>query len=401
MMSQTKDIRLLLSLVGILLLAGCRQDVVEHPVTGPLEYTMEMMPLSTSFLDIQRMDTRADYPDPTSGYVPFNQLYPSTTPVNRTIGVFMTPVKTSSVGNFMYEESNIWKSTISVIEAQKYYIYGFMPREGVDDTNAHITPLPGADTSGDDAGYASGAVLTIQNYDALTPADVCVIVGVRKADDTETRETGPLSAVPLGNFEYVAGPKGHNSIFVLLNHVYSGLHFKAHIDHDYHLLRNIRIKKVELVANNITERVNLTVRITANDTGDDPVTAITYTPVGSSVRSTITLFPWEGGPTDVLLQESSPESFLGCFVPNSCNDFVLRTTYDVYDRNVTTEHPDGNLVRKDCVAENQINSHQITNMENMQAGDIITLDLLVKPTYLYMLSEPDLDNPTITLTATP
>jgi hypothetical protein len=53
------------------------------------------------------------------------------------------------------------------------------------------------------------------------------------------------------------------------------------------------------------------------------------------------------------------------------------------------------------VAENQINSHQITNMENMQAGDIITLDLLVKPTFMYVMSDDDLNNPDITLTATP
>ena len=397
-MSQTRYIQLLLGLVGILLLAGCREDSIEPAENeGSKESTMELMALSTSFLDIQRMDTRADYPDPASGYVPFNTLYPTTTPINRTIGVFMTPVKTTSVGNFIYEEGNIWKSTNSVIQDQTYYIYGFMPREGVNNVNAHISPLPGANTSGEDAGYAEGAVLTIQNYNALTPTDVCVIVGVRKADDTETRETGPLSPVPVGQFEYVGGPKGKNSIFVLLNHIYAGLHFKAHIDHDYHQLRNIRIKKVELVANNITELVNLNVTITANNTSSDPITSISYTPVGSPASSsTITLFPFEGGPEEVELQETSPESFLGCFVPNSCNDFVLRTTYDVYDNNVPQ-----NLIRKGCVAENQINSHQITNMENMQAGDIITLDLLVKPTYLYMLSEPDLNNPTITLTATP
>ena len=390
----------LMWLMGLLLVAGCQSDPVEPAEEGP-QSIVEMMPMRTPFLDIQQAGTRADYPDPASGYVAYNTLYPSTTPINRTIGVFMTPVKTNSVGNFMYEEGNIWKSTIGVVEGQTYYIYGFMPCEGVDNSNIHIQPLPGADTSGDDKGYAAGADLTIMNYNALTPADVCIIVGVRKADDDETRETGAKRAVPLGNFEYTAGPLGKNSIFVLLNHVYAGLHFKAHIDHDYHQLHNIRIKKVELVANSITETVNLNVKVTANTTGADPITSITYTPVGSSIQSTITIFPYEGGPTEVELEETSPEDFLGCFVPNSCNDFVLRTTYDVYDRNGTVKHPEGNLIRKDCVAENQINSHQITNMENMQAGDIITLDLLVKPTFKYVLSEPDLDDPMITLTATP
>jgi hypothetical protein len=82
-MSQTRYIQLLLGLVGILLLAGCREDSIEPAENeGSKESTMELMALSTSFLDIQRMDTRADYPDPASGYVPFNTLYPTTPPIN-------------------------------------------------------------------------------------------------------------------------------------------------------------------------------------------------------------------------------------------------------------------------------------------------------------------------------
>ena len=90
--------------------------------------------------------------------------------------------------------------------------------------------------------------------------------------------------------------------------------------------------------------------------------------------------------------------FLGCLVPGSTDNFVLRTTYDVYDTNVTTAHPEGNLIRKDCVAENKINTNLIAELTQLRAGELFTVNLLIKPTFLYMLSEPDLDNPTITIT---
>ena len=32
---------------------------------------------------------------------------------------------------------------------------------------------------------------------------------------------------------------------------------------------------------------------------------------------------------------------------------------------------------------------------NLKAGELFTVNLLIKPTFLYVMSEPDLDNPTI------
>jgi hypothetical protein len=41
--------------------------------------------------------------------------------------------------------------------------------------------------------------------------------------------------------------------------------------------------------------------------------------------------------------------------------------------------------------------HQTLNLCNLQAGQLFTVNLLIQPTFLYVLSEPDLDNPTITI----
>jgi hypothetical protein len=72
-------------------------------------------------------------------------------------------------------------------------------------------------------------------------------------------------------------------------------------------------------------------------------------------------------------------------MPNGITKLVLTSEYDVYDK-------DGNLIRQNCTAENKL---PVTPDEQWKSGNRIVVPLTVEPTYLYVLSEPDLDNPTI------
>ena len=400
-MIHIKDIRLLSCFVGMMLLAAC-QNEPEPPAGEQKHHTMELVSLTAPFLDVQKQGTtRADYENfLPKDYIPYDQLYPTTTPPNKTIGVFMTPEKESSLGDFIYQGIengiSIWKSTVTVTEGTQYYIYGFMPRGDAD--RAVISPLPDADTSGPDKGYAKGAQLTIRNYESLTSADVCVLVGVRNAT-AEEKITGPQSEIMLGNFGYKGMANGKNRIFVLLKHIYAGIHFRCTIDPAYHKLRCIRVTKLELIAKEISAKVDLTVKFVANDQGKDPVgpgavTYTSYTAVGEPGTTSTILFPYEGSPEEFEVPETTPESFLGCFVPNLVSDFVLRTTYNVYDKK-------GNLIRKDNVIENKINTTLIPKLKEIGAGEIVSVNMHVAPDYLYQLSGTDLDNPTISLTTNP
>ena len=49
----------------------------------------------------------------------------------------------------------------------------------------------------------------------------------------------------------------------------------------------------------------------------------------------------------------------------------------------------GNLIRQDCTATNKLPDLSAVR------GQRVLLNMTVNPTYLYVLSEPDLDNPTI------
>ena len=400
-MIHIKDIRLLSCFVGMVLLTAC-QNEPEPPAGEQKHHTMELVSLTAPFLDVQKQGTtRADYEKYLpKDYIPYDQLYPTTTPPNKTIGVFMTPERESSLGDFIYQGIengiSVWKSTVTVKEGTQYYIYGFMPRGDAD--RAVISPLPDANTSGPDKGYAKGAQLTIRNYESLTSADVCVLVGVRNAT-AEEKITGPQSPIELGNFGYKGMANGENRIFVLLKHIYAGIHFRCSIDPAYHKLRCIRVTKLELIAKEISAMVDLTVKFVANATGDDPVgpgavTYTSYTAVGEPGTTSTILFPYEGSLEEFEVPETTPESFLGCFVPNLVSDFVLRTTYNVYDKK-------GNLIRKDNVIENKINTTLIPKLKEIGAGEIVSVNMHIAPDYLYQLSGTDLDNPTISLTTNP
>lgn len=415
-MSQKNNIQLLLGLVGILLLAGCH-NYPEEPTGEATEYAMELMPLSTSFQEVQPWGiTRADgsYPE---GYIPYYTLNPAPSAAFRTIGVIMTPYRTTFSGRFDYDEDNSkWSSSVFVREDYPYYVYGFMPSEDIyaDAVNVATSMLPGETT------YEPGAVLSVTGYTTLTPADVCVIVGARWATEEEGVAGHPIdNDVRLGEFYYVGHEQGKNRIFVLLKHIYAGVQFKIQYDPDYpdyRRLRCIKVKKVELVAQDIAKSVDISVTLTANNEGKDPTldpsnptrSNIVYEDKGSSTTKSITIYEKAADSKGYDVPVTATQGFLGCYRPGKYT-LVLRTTYDVYDRNQKKDdggnllfddegYPEYNLIREDCVAENTVDKSLIPELG---AGELFTVNMLVRPTYLYVLSEPDLDNPTIKLTTTP
>ena len=398
----------------VLLLTGCESDPTGNESADNRQRTsVELLSYSAPFFEVEPWVTRAD-PDPDfqfatgytdhlpNGYLSYETLHPHASIADSNIGVFMTPDDNTPSGNCIYQGIengvSVWSSNITVEKDKQYYIYGFMPRSGAE--TATITSLNG--TGGAD--FANGAIITLNNYETVTTADVSVIVGLRLASEQEKINGTKEKDVPLGYFSYVGQDEGKNRLFVLLEHIYAGLHFAMKLDPVYHNLRTIRVTKVELTAVNIRPEVNLRITLTANSEGTDPLTNVEYLPTSTPAQNkTITLYEKTDAADD--LGEEVPadtyNDFLGCLVPGSTNNFILRTTYDVYDTNVTTEHPEGNLIRKDCVAENAINPSIVERFPNLQAGELFTINLLIKPTYLYVMSDPDLDNPTITLTTNP
>ena len=298
--------------------------------------------------------------------------------------------------------AHIWTSRVplkSLVNAldensdhKKYYFYGFMPKGDV--TDVEITPYNNS--------YAEGAVMTFGGMDSVTPDDISVIVGA-KGYGANGNEAVPDMTGGLGAFSYYPDTDGRY-IFLLIDHFYAALRFRFRVDTEYAKLRAIKLKKLELVAYTdeecsqlMTKKVSTTVTLKANTSGASPIVGdIAFTPVSASGdMDPVMIYDNEDNP--VLLPTGDNYTDNMGFVPKTSSFYKLISTYDVYDTNA-----DGTpryLIREDCTAENKINPRKLFNKESLDRGSMYTVKVTVKPTYLYVLSEPDLDNPTMTLSS--
>ena len=149
----------------VMMMVGCESDPI-GPADNQQKTTMELLSYSSPFFEVapwngtRANDTNFNFTDGytnhlPNGYKSYETLHPHTSVEDSKIGVFMTPESANPSGDFIYQGLeggvSVWKSSIVVEKDKDYYIYGFMPRSGAE--SATITPLPGADTTGEDKGF--------------------------------------------------------------------------------------------------------------------------------------------------------------------------------------------------------------------------------------------------------
>jgi len=392
--------RWLLLLASVLLLNACSDDAPSDQDKELVQ--LELKPYASSYIvESDSAVTRAgDTWEPPSTYVTYdhiNSLFENQKNLmGKSIKVFFTqdnadPLeRTFSYRNGYNGSEGSWQ--LMEVPTDHYFLYGFIPKE--DAASAIITP---------NGSYSNGAVLTIEGLNTVTPSDVCVLIGAK--DGPSSISDGPEGdRLRPGYFETQIKAE-NNYIYLLFDHLYASLRFNFKVDPTYAALRTIRLRKLELVAykdgqqTSVSAKFNAEITLLANNTGSSPIVgSVRFTPVTSSASvPPVTLFEWDGTvANEVTLSTTTPTSFMGCFVPGDNTYFKLRSTYDVYDNNTTTAHPEGNLVRQGCQAENTIDLRKwFGNDLTTTRGHSYSLTLTVQPTYLYVLSDPDLDNPTL------
>lgn len=248
-----------------------------------------------------------------------------------------------------------WNAYFEVTADKTYTVYGYMPKTG--EMNSTLTSITD-----------NGAALTITGIKPVTTDDICIITGVKGTDDGLTE----------GQFSWYT-PVGVKTYFIsiLMDHLYAAAQFRLKIDAEYAALRTIKLKTMTLSTKKGS--VDATVMLTHNDTGASPISSVTYDASGSSDE--VIIFNDDEG---VALDKTTPLSINACFAPELSDNLTLVSTYDVYDSK-------GNLIRQGCTATNKL-----PNL-NAVRGQRVLLNMTVNPTYLYVLSDPDLDNPTITI----
>lgn len=362
--------RAVLALVLVCLLWACSDD---HRREGD---TLRLLPYAGQYQQ-SAPATKGTVTAPTS-YNPYVSLFPRQNGVLPDFKVFFTrsAQDTESGQNEATNDElryqavdNVWLSSVKIKDIP-YYIYGYMPADL--GTGVSIVPL--------NSDYRNGARLTITGLDPVLHEDPCVIVGVRGVNSRDAD-----AALQLGNFLYQGQPLGENFVYLLLDHLYARLDLKFRIGSRYNALRDIKVKSVSLSVAGVGT-VTATATLTGNTSGTNPFTALSFTPTGSNY-TLVSVESDEG----ILLDETEPLSATVCFAPGmsyTTLGFKLTTVYDVYDRK-------GNLIQANRQAENDLS--RLAAVTTLTRGQQATINLTVNPDFLYQLSDPDLDNPTIVL----
>lgn len=286
------------------------------------------------------------------------------------IQIFLMSGTSKTEGNFVYNtESNKWTSTIGVKETNNY-IYGFSPSYAA---SGAISPL-----TSDATDYSAGAVMTLDNLSAVGGEDLCVVVGV-KGVTTEAAAGTP----DFGTF-YFEKQGTANYVSLLLDHLYAAIEFKIKIGAKYGELRDIYLKKMELQSSQTVSKAIVTLEKTD---GTNPIKSVTYTPTTEPQTNAVYDYGTDASTTQGLKLLTGGTSFTSYCVPITGvgSNLKLICTYDVYNKK-------GTKVRENCVAENSLAGLSGLTIER---GKKSVINLTVEPTYLYQLSEDELDNPGI------
>jgi hypothetical protein len=285
----------------------------------------------------------------------------------------------NNYGTFHYNTTlKGWESNITVKEERQYYLYGYMPAE-----MAGVSVNVSAPESGK---FSDGVNMTLTGLPAFTEDDVCLIVGVERLSDLVSSAT---TNVQEGNYSYLSGIVDRNYVNLLMGHLYVSLQLSFKLDAEYAKLRSIHLKKVEMTLPKESGKVTATVNLRAGKGIYQP----TFDISSSSADITATLLNATAPANEMVLdnrytQNSLVVNSVYC-APNIFSGggarLKIRTTYDVYDRT-------GNTNLGERTAENIL---QIA--ASMKSGQQKNVILTVNPTYLYVLSDGDLDNPVITI----
>ena len=342
----------LLLIMTAVLLAACSSDSPEAQVncTGEASvgHVVHLATLASSYVE-----PTSDHRAAPVGY----SAYPLDKVIEMGVYVFLAPENYETpvvpeLQRIKYDGAK-WHAYFSVDPNKTYTVYGYLPKaEGM---GSSLTKSS-----------ADEATLTITGMKSVTTEDYCVITGVKETE----------AGLKEGNFFwYQAVTNDDYYIYMLLNHLYASVRFSMKIGEEYAQLRTIKLKGMKLKTNK--ETVNTTVTLTHNTTGVNPITNIDYETTGGSSEAVI--FSNDEG---TALDKITPLAIDACFAPTLSGNLTLVSTYDVYDSK-------GNLIRANCTATNKIPDLEASR------GQRVQLNLTVAPTYLNVLSDPDLDNPDI------
>ena len=331
-----KGISHILVIMALLFAAGCSKDAADNA-----ESAQEPQPASLKVVGL----TRA-----TSGNTDWDDIH-----------IYLTSSGTQvAEGKFGYaNDTKEWSTHLKLKSgAGTFRLYGFMPDDP--SLTASLQNVTTVD-----------AQIKLESVNPLTTIDYCVVTGVRQV---ETASDHTSATRGMFSFDYYSYRQNYINLF--LDHLMSRLVFNMKISPTYDAVRTIKVKKMTLKLADIS---SMSVTVTFSD--NHGISAISYLPTGAAANSCII------ENEEKTLTTSPAAICTGYMVPDNVfiNKLELETEFEVYNKK-------GNKI-----AERTAVNKLTEPLAELQRGEERTLLLTIDPSYLYVLSDPDLDNPTITI----
>lgn len=264
-----------------------------------------------------------------------------------------------------------WTSNVYLAK-QTYNVYGYMPHNG--EANS-IKPDLGSE--------ANPSTFAMKWTGQPTFATKPVLASVGSARSI-------ASSVTDGSFSVDVDQVGQEEkINFRMNHLLAKLNLQFYLPKPYADKRQIKVTQVTLSGGQgVADRYDITCSYDAKG-----ALTTTYTAMQGASTSGNT-YPYKN--VDGLLLTTARQQFgTYYFVPdavNRSNLMTLTVTYNVYDKS-------GNLTREHQTATNaKIALHKVNNVaQATQVAHEYTANVKVVPSYLYVLSDGDMQNPYIVL----
>jgi hypothetical protein len=222
--------------------------------------------------------------------------------------------------------------------------------------------------------------LILSGIKPMSVHDICIVTGVKSWNESVTPERGTF------DFEYINSDYNDMTVLnLLLEHMLGHIDFKFKIGTRYSQLRDIKVTKLA-----IQTSAKSTIKATINlPEGIEGVVRITYTSEGTNTDYKTILrdatHEEAGHESDEAISLTTTGVEIGSVnvaVGSGLSDlYELVSTYEVYDKK-------GNLLST---------RHATNKLSDILPvmGQSKEITLIVEPTYLYQLSEDDLNDPEV------
>ena len=239
-----------------------------------------------------------------------------------------------------------------------FWLYGYMP--AVDGITGQIL---------------GERQLKLSGIKPISPEDICIVTGVKVYE---------TSVLPLrGTFEFEYKNSDYNDVTVLnllLEHMLGHVDFKFKVGTRYSQLRKIKVTSLT-IRTTAKATIAATINLPANI---EDVVSIGYTGTGNDTNYETTLLSSSATPIELNTDGVSVGSGVNVAVGAGLTEnFDLVSTYDVYD-----------LKGKKLSERTATNRLSDVLPVMGQKKEVV---LTVEPTYLYQLSDDDLNNPEVTI----